>query len=206
MFCYYDSDHPENLKMPVTKFYTSDAVIVSKNLLWQHYGDSLPSKVNRTSRWTKTMKQKNLEDILEGIKVLDETVDTLPVQFCAINLNNLPVKCAPEDPSDIRIRINTLESQMTEMLPFKQHTLKNNRNYQSEWPKIPLGNDQRIHQRQVHNGKSMTSSQQTRRPDSEGGSTDDIIKHVNDEQMNRNGLTDDQHNVTDNGSSKQKGG
>ena len=52
----------------------------------------------------------------------------------------------------------------------------------------------------------MTSSQQTRRPDSEGGSTDDIIKHVNDQQMNRNGLTDDQHNVTDDGSSKQKGG
>ena len=163
-------------------------------------------KVNRTSRGTKTPKQKNLEDTLEGIKVLDETVDTLPVQFCAISLNNLPVKCTPEDPSDRRIRINTLESQMTEMLSFKQHTLKNNGNYQSEWPKIPLGNDQRIHQRQVHNGESMTSSQQTRRPDSEGGSTDDIIKHVNDQQINRNGLTDDQHNVTDDGSSKQKGG
>ena len=138
MFCYYDSDHPEDLKMPVNKFYTPDAVIVSKNLLWQHYGDSLPSKVNRTSRETKTSKQKNLEDVLEGITVLDETVDTLNVQFCAINLNNLPVKSAPEDPSDIRIRINTLESQMTEMLSFKQHTLKNNENYQGEWPKIPL--------------------------------------------------------------------
>ena len=132
MFCYYNSDHPEDLKMPVNKFYTSDAVIVAKKLLWQHYGDSLPSKVNRTSRGTKTPKQKNLEDILEGIKVLDETVDTLPVQFCAINLNNLPAKCAPEDPSDIRIRISTLESQMTERLSFKQHTLKNNGNYQSD--------------------------------------------------------------------------
>ena len=29
MFCYYDSDHPEDLKMPVNKFYTSDAVIVA---------------------------------------------------------------------------------------------------------------------------------------------------------------------------------
>ena len=161
--------------------------------------------MNRTSRGTKTPKLKNLEDILEGIKVLDETVDTLPVQFCAIYLNNLPAKCAPEDPSDIRIRISTLESQMTEMLSFKQHTLKNNGNYQSEWPKIPLGNDQRIHQRQVHNGESMTSSQQARRPDSEGGSTDDIIKHDNDQQMNRNGLKDGQHNVTD-VLSKQKEG
>ena len=115
---------------------------------WQHYGDSLPSKVNRTSRGTKMSKQKNLEDILEGIKVLDETVDTLPVQCCAINLNNLPVK--KENPSDIRTRISTLESQMTEMLAFKQHTLKNN-----EWPKIPLVNDQRIHQRQVHNVECM---------------------------------------------------
>ena len=76
MFCYYDSDHPEDLKMHVNKLYTSDAVIEAKNLLWQHYGDSLLSKVNRTSRGTQTPKQKNLEDILEGIKVLDETEDT----------------------------------------------------------------------------------------------------------------------------------
>ena len=58
MFCYCDVDHQEDLKMPVNKFYTSDAVTVAKDFLWQHHGDSLPSKVNRTSRGTKTPKQK----------------------------------------------------------------------------------------------------------------------------------------------------
>ena len=91
---------------------------------WQHYGDSLPSKVNRTSRGTNTPKQKYLEDILEGIKVLDETVDTLLIKFCAIHLNNLPAKCDPGNPSDMRTRISTWESQMTEILSFKQNTLK----------------------------------------------------------------------------------
>ena len=37
MFCYYDSDHPEDLKMPVNKFYTSDAVIVAINC----YGNTM---------------------------------------------------------------------------------------------------------------------------------------------------------------------
>ena len=219
MFCYFDADHSEDLKMSVNNFYTSDAVIVAKTLLWQHYGASLPHKVNRTNRGTKTPKQKNVEDIIDGIKVLDETVDTLPVQFCAINLNNLPAKCAPENPSDMRTRISTLESQMTEMLSFKQHTLKNNGNYQSEWPNIPVGSHQRSHQRQVHSGEGMTSPMQARTSDSEclqpnnrhmesdaGGSTDDTTKKVTNQQMNRNGLKDGQHTVTDDGSSKQKEG
>ena len=65
----------------------------------------------------------------------------------------------------------------------------------------------------------MTSSQQGRHPDSElvpsdnrrmncdeGGPTDDTIKHVNDQQMDLNGLKDDQHNVKNDGSKKQKEG
>ena len=120
VFCYFDADNLEDLKVCTDRFYTSDAVIVAKNLLWEHYNNKLPAKKNRNNRGTKTPKEKNLDDILEAVKTLDETEDVLPIEFCAVHLNNLPSRRAPVEHSELRHRVTVLEAQMAELLVQKQ--------------------------------------------------------------------------------------
>ena len=116
VFCYYDADSLNELRTTIDHFYTTDSVVSAKNLLWEHYSEQLLPKKNRTNRGPKTQKEKNLDDIMEAVKILDEKTDDLPVEICAVRLNNLPPRSKPRNTNDVANRVTVLESQVVELL------------------------------------------------------------------------------------------
>ena len=44
---------------------------------------------------------------MEAVKILDEKTDDLPVEFCAVRLNNLP-RSTPRDTNDVANRVTVL--------------------------------------------------------------------------------------------------
>ena len=100
--------------------------------MWQHYGeaghDALPRCEDRrqTRNVVKSLKDKELEDILNGMKHIDQvycTAKELPITFAAVNLVNLPScstgKTNKSDEivdADIRHRVKCLEFQIKEVL------------------------------------------------------------------------------------------
>ena len=95
----FKSETKNDLIKVLDDFYGADAISEAKSVLWQHYGaaghDALPRCEDRrqTRNKVKSLKDKELEDILNGMKHIDQvycTAKELPITFAAVNLVNLP--------------------------------------------------------------------------------------------------------------------
>ena len=103
--------------------------------LFQHYADVVGPKPSRQNRGNRSLKEKEVGDIMEAIKKLDESGPARPVIFVAVNLTNLPSIMLPtvlstsnnrtiNDDDNVRHRLTTLEMQMAEMLAAKSLLLR----------------------------------------------------------------------------------
>lgn len=120
IFYYYDSDDLDALRESTDQFYSCDAVSRAKDVLWEHYSNELPAKKHRINKGNKSIKVKNLDDIMEAVKHLDENVDNLPVQFCALQLGNIPPRTASQKTDEVGDRVTALELQLTELMDEKE--------------------------------------------------------------------------------------
>ena len=125
VFCYYDADSLNELRTTIDHFYTTDSVVSAKSLLWEHCSEQLLPKKNRTNIGAKTQKEKNHDDIMEAVKILDEETYDLPVEFCAVRLNNLPPRSKPRDTNDVTNRVTVLESPVAELLSQRKSYVPN---------------------------------------------------------------------------------
>ena len=66
-----DVDHEFDRDRTLYRFYNEDAVKHAKLELWKHYKDNMPKWEDRKNR-TKTCKEKEIKDILQGVKAIDE--------------------------------------------------------------------------------------------------------------------------------------
>ena len=86
--------------------------------------DALPRWEDRhQTRTTKSVKDKELTDLLDGVKAVDQMYcDTpeLPTRFVAVNLLDVP-SCKPNgsNDDDLTHRVRSLEKQMNEVLSMK---------------------------------------------------------------------------------------
>ena len=119
----YKNETQKDLIRILDDFHGAEAISEAKTVLWQIYGvaghDALPKSEDRrqTRNGLKSLKEKELDDILNGMKAIDEIYcdnSELPTTFAAINLVNLP-SCKADD-ADIRHRVKCLELQMKEVL------------------------------------------------------------------------------------------
>ena len=89
VFDRFSANTYNDLKITVTNFYGSEAVNNAKELLWQNYSSHLWSYPRHKGKKTK---ERNINDIIEAIKIIDQKFSTgsLPVEFFALRLVNLP--------------------------------------------------------------------------------------------------------------------
>ena len=86
--------------------------------------DALPRWEDRhQTRTTKSVKDKELTDLLDGVKAVDQMYcDTpeLPTRFVAVNMLDVP-SCKPNgsNDDDLTHRVRSLEKQMNEVLSMK---------------------------------------------------------------------------------------
>ena len=92
VFDIYNANHLHGLKKIISDFYGDEDVSEAKTLFHAHYEDVVGPKPARQKRAadTKTLKEKEVSDILEAMKKLDERGSIRSVKFVAINLTNLP--------------------------------------------------------------------------------------------------------------------
>ena len=120
MFDKKDVDHEFDIDRTLYRFYNEDAVKHAKLELWKHYKDNLPKWEDRKNT-TKTCKEKEIKDILQGVKAIDEAFsgeDELPVIFAAVRFCNVPSDRFTAE-SDVRDRLRTLEIQMAQLMNSK---------------------------------------------------------------------------------------
>ena len=128
VFFMYKTEQMQDISDVVDKYYSADAVADAKLTLWQNYGvnghDARPRwEDRRQTRGTKSVKDKELTDLLDGVKAIDQMYcDTqeLPTIFVAVNLLNVP-PCKPtgSNDDDLTHRVRNLEQQMDEVLLMK---------------------------------------------------------------------------------------
>lgn len=110
----------DDIRSTVLSFYCDDAVSDAKRLLWEHYEFLLPAWEGRRSTNKKSLREKEIDDILKAIKLIDSKIPTnaLPVTFVAVRLSNIPLMNKPCDKPadastpDLNARMMKLEQQM----------------------------------------------------------------------------------------------
>ena len=110
----YTSDTMDSIRDVVINFYGPEAISDAKTCLWRHYDEVLPVWENRRNTGNRSLKEKEVEDILKAMRTIDEhfsTSPTLPTQFVAANLANLP----PLGPVIQPVVSDELNSRMTRM-------------------------------------------------------------------------------------------
>ena len=88
----------------------------AKKDLWQHYAAKL-SKWEDRYNTAKSVKEKEIRDILSAVKVIDEVYsgEELPVTFAAVKFCNIPSdKYVAE--RDVNDRLKVLELQVSELV------------------------------------------------------------------------------------------
>ena len=88
-------------------------------MLHHHYEDAIGLRPARQNRGTKSLKEKDVTDILDVIKKLDETNTVRNVKFVALNLSNLPplmTMATDSDNDNLCIRLSLLEAQMLKFI------------------------------------------------------------------------------------------
>lgn len=128
IFHRYNSDTCDDIKVTLNNFYGDEDVSDAKSVLHQHYEEIIGPKPARQNRGAKTLKQKEIDDIMEATKKLDEHGPQRKVKFVALNLTNLPsiparVQLNNNDDHDIHNRMSVMEKQMAELLASQMKLL-----------------------------------------------------------------------------------
>lgn len=128
-FHYYAREHSNCIKETLGNFYEPETVNQAKLLLWEHYRDSLPTYESRRLTRNRSVKDIELDDILNSVKAIDGHYSdkNLPVTFAAVDLMKMPTMkrevpqhAAPNDQmSSMEQRLKLIERQLTELLTTK---------------------------------------------------------------------------------------
>jgi len=106
----------DSIKTVLLDFYSAEAITEAKRKLWECYSSSLPSFERRTNKGLKNATEKEVDDIIKSVKLLDAIFadKTVPVMFVAINLDQVPdVKPGEVESISLLERVKRLEHQMT---------------------------------------------------------------------------------------------
>ena len=115
----YNSDTHAAIQNTLLTFYCDDDISEAKTMLHHHYEDVIGVRPARQNRGTKSIKEKDVTDILDAIKKLDETNTVRNVKFVALNLSNLPplmTMASDSDNDNLCIRLSLLEAQMLKFI------------------------------------------------------------------------------------------
>lgn len=109
--------HPmDSIKTVLLDFYCAEAISEAKKKLWDSFTDQLPSFERRTNRGQRNANEKEVDDILNSMKIIDakfSDIKTLPVVFVAVNLSQLPnVNPGELETVSLLERVTRLERQM----------------------------------------------------------------------------------------------
>ena len=88
-------------------------------MLHHHYEDVIGLRPARQNRGTKSIKEKDVTDILDAIKKMDETNTVRNVKFVVLNLSILPLlmtMATDSDNDNLCIILSLLEAQMLKFI------------------------------------------------------------------------------------------
>ena len=110
----------ETLVKICTDFYSGDAILEAKDLLWdmviaEHHGDR--RNIRRKNTGSCSKEKADCEDILKALQVCDKEGTTMP-KFCAVDLNNLPP--ATLERMDTAVLLSQLSQMQADMGTLKQ--------------------------------------------------------------------------------------
>ena len=119
----------KDLETIICNFYGEEDVSEAKTLIHQYYETVIGPRPGRQNRGTKTLKEKEVSDILDAMKKLDESGPQRPVIFVAIHLINLP-PVSPKHQISTTIQMNlahnvsNLETQVSELMAGQQQLME----------------------------------------------------------------------------------
>ena len=113
----------------ICNFYGEEDVSEAKTLIHQYYETVIGPRPGRQNRGTKTLKEKEVSDILDAMKKLDESGPQRPVIFVAINLINLPPvspkhQISTTIPMNLAHNVSNLETQVSELMAGQQQLME----------------------------------------------------------------------------------
>ena len=120
----YNSDKYDAIQSAILDFYCEEDITEAKTVFHAHYENVIGQRIGRQNRGNKSLKEKEVADILEAMKKLDESGPLRPVKFVAINLTNIPPTQQPASlpvsaPDDVGNRLTALEAQVAELVATK---------------------------------------------------------------------------------------
>lgn len=128
VFHRYNSDTYDAIQSAILDFYCEEDITEAKTVFHAHYENVIGQRIGRQNRGNKSLKEKEVTDILEAMKKLDESGPQRPVKFVAINLTNIPSTQQPASlsvssrnsaPDDMGNRLTALEVQVAELVAAK---------------------------------------------------------------------------------------
>ena len=129
VFFKYNADNMKDLETLICNFYGEEDVSEAKTLIHQYYETVIGPRPGRQNRGTKTLKQKEVSDILDAMKKLDESGPERPIIFVAINLINLPPisqihQISTTIPLNLAHNVSNLETQVSELMAGQQQLME----------------------------------------------------------------------------------
>ena len=111
----------DHIRDVIYRFYGEEDVSIAKNAIYEHYEEVIGPRPARQNRGVKTLKEKEVEDIMDAMKKIDESGNDRRVKFVALNLTNLPSirDQSAADNNNVHNRVAILEIQMAELCASK---------------------------------------------------------------------------------------
>ena len=106
------------VKNALLEFYGEGAISEAKQLLWDQYQDDLPAIERRTNRGSRSIKEKEIDDILKAITDLHAKYasSAMPVAFVALDMRRLPAYSPGQlNPFFLLDRVMALERQVVKL-------------------------------------------------------------------------------------------
>lgn len=122
LFNRFEIDDAADIKGTINRYYGPEAIAAARDLLLEKYDAILQPPNERVHRSQQSLKEKHIEDIYNGVKVVQKKHSgdqVLPVTFVAVNLSNLPTS-ARETDALLMTRIKMLETQMAESCSIRE--------------------------------------------------------------------------------------
>ena len=86
----YSADTADDIRHVICRFYGKEDVSIAKNAIYGHYEEVIVPRPAGQNRGMKTLKEKEVEDIMDAMKKIDESGNDRRVNLLHLNLTNLP--------------------------------------------------------------------------------------------------------------------
>ena len=128
------------MEIIICNFYGED-VSEAKTLIHQHYETVIRPRPGRQNCGTKTLKQKEMSDILDAMNKIDESGPQRHVIFVAINLINLPPISQTEQvsttiPMNLAHNVSNLETLFQRLPPARGGTAQRKILHLANWSQL----------------------------------------------------------------------